>query len=216
LGVDTSIPGKRNFVATSYFEFPDGTLCESEATSFQIEVQPKPVARLSIQDKKINIGEGIALMDLVTSNKSGYWSGENIVYLLTASGENLAYFTANIAGVYKLYYTVRNDYCEQSYLLILKVNADGKAALSDLSYKIKNTSFKMYPNPTTKHVFIDLPDATVYEITLTNISGKVLKQLETNKDETIIDMNLSDLPKGMYMVELKNEFSQSIQKLIVE
>jgi len=216
LGVDTSIPGRRNFVATSYFEFPDGTLCESEAKPFHLEVQPNPVARLSMQNKTININEGIALMDLVTINKSGYWSGKNVIYVMTESGENIAFFLSSAPGAYKLYYTVRNDFCERSYLLIVEVASAGKTALSDLPYKTTNTSFNMYPNPTTKNVFIDLPDETVYQINLTDISGKVVKQLETKMDERIAEINVKDIPKGVYFVALKNALHHKIRKLIVE
>jgi len=215
-GVDTKVPDTYNFWASTYFEFPDGSICESEAIPFYVDIQAKPVAELSMQNKKLDVGEGVALMDMVMTNQSGYWSGENIVYLMTATGENIAYFLANTAGIYKLYYTVRNDFCERSYSLIVKVASAGKAALSNSSYKTKNTSFNMYPNPTSKNVFIDIPDEAVYQISLTNISGKVVKLLETKMDENIIQMSVSDLPKGMYLVELKNASNQMLQKLIIE
>ena len=91
LGVDTNVPAIYNFWASTYFEFPDGSICESEAMPFYVEVQAKPVAELVTSKKVIQVGEGLALMDMVIDNKSGYWSGENIIYLMTASGENIAY-----------------------------------------------------------------------------------------------------------------------------
>jgi len=120
-GVDTEMPDRYNFWATTYFEFPDGSICESEATPFYVEVQAKPEATLSVSNKTMLVGEGMPLMDIVASNRSGYWSGENIIYLMTDSGENIAYFTANSEGAYKLYYTVKNDFCERSYLMIINV-----------------------------------------------------------------------------------------------
>jgi len=217
LGVDTNVSGQYNFWATTYFEFPDGSICESEASPFYVEVKPKPLAELSTQDKKVSIGEGIALMNLVIANKSGFWSGENIIYLMTESGENIAYFTTNTAGIYKLYYTVKNEYCQRSYLVLLKVgNTFAKPSTTLQALKIASLTFNMYPNPTTKNVFIDLPDEAVYQISLTNISGKVVKQFETKMNESIIELNVKDLPKGMYLVELKNESTQMLQKLIIE
>jgi len=121
LGVDTKVPDTYNFWASTYFEFPDGSICESEAMPFYVDVQAKPVAELVTSIKTIQVGEGLALMDFVSDNKSGYWSGENIVYLMTASGENIAYFSSNSIGTYKLYYTVKNDVCEQSYFLLVEV-----------------------------------------------------------------------------------------------
>jgi len=147
LGVDTKMPGTYSFWASTYFEFPDGTICESEVAPFKIDIQQRPIAELSLQNKTINIGEGIALMDLVATNKSGYWSGESIIYLMTANGENIAYFSANTTGVNKLYYTVRNEFCERSYLLIVEVDgASGKpGTIGQMSMPISK-SINIYPN----------------------------------------------------------------------
>jgi len=217
LGVDTNIPNTYNFLTTTYFTFPDGTVCESATAPFHVDVLPKPVAALIVENKEMNIGEGIALMDLVTTNKSGFWSGENITYLMTASGENIAYFATNTAGVYKLYYTVKNDYCERSYLLLITVgNSFAKPSNTQQAQKTTSLAFNVYPNPTASKVFIDLPDEAVYQISLLDISGNVMKQIETNSEEAILEINVEDIPKGMYMIELQNEFSYSIKKLIVE
>lgn len=52
-------------------------------------------------------------------------------------------------------------------------------------------------------VLIILLYQSVYQINLTNILGKIMKQLRMNKDETIMDVNVNDLPKGKYIAELK-------------
>jgi len=215
-GVDTNIPNQYNFLTTTYFTFPDGTICESEASPFFVDVQSKPVAVLNEENKKLNPDEGIALMDLVNTNKSGYWTGENVVYLITASGDNIAYFTANKIGNYKMYYTVRNNYCERSYLLLLRVGNSLAKPLATQQAQKKVSIFNIYPNPASNKIFINLPFETVCQITLTNISGKVVKQFETNVDESIIEMNVADLPKGMYLMELNNTSNQMMQKLIIE
>jgi len=217
LGVDTNVPGKYNFWTTAFFEFPDGSICESEATLFSVDVQPKPVAELSVQNKTVEIGEDIFLMDLVTTQKSGYWSGENVIYLVTDNGENIAYFSASTAGVYKLYYTVKNEFCEQSYLLVVSVgNTIAKPIIVEQTQKPASLSFDIYPNPSKNKVFIGLPDELNYQINLMDISGKVMRHIETKVGEKIIQMNVNGLPNGMYMIELKNEQNHKIQKLIIE
>jgi len=80
----------------------------------------------------------------------------------------------------------------------------------------KEISFSIYPNPTTSKVFIDLPDDANYQVSLRDISGKVIKQVDTNMDERIIEMNVGDLPKGMYIIELKNKQVSSVKKLIIK
>jgi len=76
--------------------------------------------------------------------------------------------------------------------------------------------FKIYPNPTTNKTFIELPSKSAYEINLMDISGNIIKQLETELEATTCELNVSDIPKGMYLVELKNELSSHIQKLVIE
>jgi len=217
LGVDTKVSGQYLFWASTYFEFPDGSICESEAMPFYVNVHAKPVAELSVQNKSVNIGEGIQLMDIVENNMSGYWSGENIVYLITQSGDNMAYFSANQEGIYKLYYTVKNEHCQRSYLMIIEVNgASGKPVTIQQTYKPIFTSFNIYPNPASNKVFIDLPNEAAYQISLTDISGKIVKQLETKIGKSMVEMNVNDLSRGMYLVELKNASNHILQKLIIE
>ena len=77
-------------------------------------------------------------------------------------------------------------------------------------------SFNIYPNPTTGKVWINFPEKANYQIKLINISGKVMKQTQTNRYQKTTEINVGDLPKGIYLIELKNEQTKSIQKLIIE
>ncbi len=231
LAVNTAIPGTRQFWVSQYFDFPNGEICESEATSFQVEIQPKPIATLTVQNISLNIGEGIFLMDVVTNNTSGYWSGENIIHLMTTNGENIPYFSANATKVYKLYYTVKNGYCEQSYLLIVQVvgtlfaNKELMGFAKD-GYRINeaglHNEFSIYPNPSSGKVFIELNYNSKYATTLSvfDIAGKIIYQNLFEGKYTTIDF--SDLAKGIYMVEVQNtnyntiDTYKSIQKLLIE
>jgi len=199
-------------------------LCESEATPFEVNIQAKPFATMSMQNIAVNRGEGINLMDVMTNNKSGYWTGENIVYLMTADGENIPYFSANAAGVYKLYYTVSNDYCERSYLLIVDVGGTGlvqkeEGEFTESDYRIDeaitNQDFTIYPNPSSGKLFIELSDH--YEnnaLSLFDLTGKTLLQSRFKGKHAMID--LSDFAKGMYIIEIQNTNIKSIQKLLIE
>jgi len=77
-------------------------------------------------------------------------------------------------------------------------------------------SFNVYPNPATRKVFIDFLGQSIEQINLMDISGKVMRQIETEATERIIEIDVNDLPKGMYLLELKNEQNHNIKKLIVE
>jgi len=43
-----------------------------------------------------------------------------------------------------------------------------------------------------------------------------MKQAKTEIYESIIELNVDDLPKGIYLVEVKNETGNLVQKLIIE
>lgn len=78
------------------------------------------------------------------------------------------------------------------------------------------STYHIYPNPTSDKVFIDVPKNLMYQISLTNISGKVIKKMETQMNESIIEFDVSVLLKGIYLVELKSESNRIIQKLIIQ
>jgi hypothetical protein len=81
-------------------------------------------------------------------------------------------------------------------------------------------SLTVYPNPAQTQATIAFK-ATVqgsYTITLTDVSGRIVRSMVTDAQagahQVIID--LSDIAKGMYMVELRSDTGTEIQKLVVE
>ena len=60
-------------------------------------------------------------MDFVEENITGYWSGDYISSLATADGKTAWVFSSTEIGLAKLFYTVKNGPCSQSYSLIVQV-----------------------------------------------------------------------------------------------
>jgi hypothetical protein len=81
-------------------------------------------------------------------------------------------------------------------------------------------SLTVYPNPahTQTTIAFKAPVQGSYAITLTDVSGRVVRSIVTTAEagahQVIID--LSDIAKGMYMVELRSDAGTEIQKLMVE
>lgn len=84
------------------------------------------------------------------------------------------------------------------------------------SNKIEYSSFNIYPNPAANLLNIDLPTIGKYQISLIDISGKIVKQTENSLEVATVKMNLSGLSKGIYLLEAKNDISRNIQKLVIE
>ena len=82
------------------------------------------------------------------------------------------------------------------------------------STDVKQSIYNVYPNP-TKGVFTIKLDATEkHDITINNALGKTVYSSTINDVMTTI--NLSSYSKGVYTIELKNNSSTYVEKVIVE
>jgi len=74
----------------------------------------------------------------------------------------------------------------------------------------------VYPNPTSDNLYISNPANERLEITILSSLGKPVKSVKSNQGVTSVD--LSDLPKGIYMVKMVNKTSEKIQmqKVVVK
>jgi hypothetical protein len=59
---------------------------------------------------------------------------------------------------------------------------------------------KVYPNPATDMVYVDVADNSVQQITLVDVTGKVIGTYAVAQDHTAI--NTSSLPAGMYILQM--------------
>jgi hypothetical protein len=72
---------------------------------------------------------------------------------------------------------------------------------------------KIFPNPTTKTINIT-SDKIIKTVSITDINGKIVKQLDINARQCIID--LSSETKAVYFLKLMGEGFVSAQKVILE
>lgn len=92
------------------------------------------------------------------------------------------------------------------YDYILNVGIDEK--------EIKHNRLVVYPNPSSNKLLIKLKDNidTAFELKLIDVRGTVLKQLSITNNRAIID--ISDLPIGLYFIEVFNEKFSYREKII--
>ena len=83
---------------------------------------------------------------------------------------------------------------------------------------VMSTNPKLYPNPTNGKTILklDLLELDKIALTITNIKGQtvLLKNYGAMKGEYLFPLNTSDLPSGIYLVEIKTGSSVEIIKLI--
>lgn len=82
-------------------------------------------------------------------------------------------------------------------------------------FKIQNSEFSVYPNPSSELLNIEL--LRVKENTslqIMDMLGNTLKQMYINTQR--LTFNILDMPKGMYMLKMQNGTSIQVQKLIIQ
>lgn len=105
------------------------------------------------------------------------------------------------------------------YLVIVETCSPAKTALTEQSQeKILSPTLKLYPNPTSDKVFIDLENSQdkPTQITLLDMQGKALQIIEASHLESKAEMDVSNYASGIYLIEIKNNDQTFIEKLIVE
>ncbi len=75
-----------------------------------------------------------------------------------------------------------------------------------------NFSVSLYPNPIKNQEFSIVSSYKITEVIIYNLNGQVIQKIE-NPFETI---NLNNLPKGFYFVNISSENLQTVKKIVVE
>lgn len=121
-GINVTKIGAFKFWVTEFKTFPDGSLCESQASLLKVEIVEQPSAKLSSTKHKAKVNSHLNLMDFVEENTSGYWTGKGVYSATTPNGSTVWFYKVTDTGLSKLYYTVNNKICSKSYLLVIDSN----------------------------------------------------------------------------------------------
>jgi len=78
----------------------------------------------------------------------------------------------------------------------------------------KFVDFQIYPNPTGNILHMVRPTANHAEIKIFNSTGLLVKSLNTNEIETIIDV--STLASGFYLIKLTDTHNSSVKRFVKE
>lgn len=85
---------------------------------------------------------------------------------------------------------------------------------------IENNNFLMYPNPANENVIITLNATQKSEgnVNLFDMKGALVKSINTQlvAGMNSVNLSLTDLPKGMYFVQINSNESTLTKKLIIE
>ena len=97
-------------------------------------------------------------------------------------------------------------------------NIASKQIVKTISKKIdSHNEIKVYPNPTQGIINVELPLSGNWQITASDITGRVIWQQSCTGCEGIIQHKIEG-SKGMYFIKIINTFTgeQTIKKIILE
>jgi hypothetical protein len=156
----------------------------------------------------------------VFEKEANTWTQTAFIY--DAFNKTSEYFgySVGISGDYALVgaYQDSEDENEENYVgaagaaFIFNANEPNTLSVVENNFGLE---FKAYPNPTQGKVFIDFKSVfEAIEISVVNILGQqILKQ--TYNSTSQLDLNFSDLEKGLYIVNLKlNNSTEQVLKII--
>ena len=77
---------------------------------------------------------------------------------------------------------------------------------------------KVYPNPTANFVNVDLPQNEMTgTLSIVSASGQMVRSVQSSEGESSVQMDVQDLPKGVYLVRFVQSDDQVVvKKLIVQ
>ncbi len=95
-----------------------------------------------------------------------------------------------------------------------EVNLTGVTSVSEVNPNL----FSMYPVPTAGEVTLSLDkiSASTFNLAVTSVDGKVVRQEEVRKNSNSFNMDLSDLSNGTYFVRITTDNETSINKIVIE
>ncbi len=164
---------------------------------------------------------------------------------LVFNSNNDLYYIASIFGDNKVhFFRYGYDHCENDGVQIVEPSCCIYRMTDDLSSEnpiksnlpqlnqknqhrlnIQNTSFKIIlsPNPAySDNVSLSLEDSDeklfkdeILSISIFDLNGKVLKNEEVIYTPAPINLNISDLANGVYLISVKSKIGISVEKLII-
>ncbi|WP_396192447.1 T9SS type A sorting domain-containing protein [Flavobacterium sp.] len=122
-----------------------------------------------------------------------------------------ATFTPSTAGIY---YFGWNDISTAQAVATLRLDSINFSSVLSTN-EFSDSKFTVYPNPTKGLVDISNDaDASISSIELSDINGRVVKNIIFNDNQTQID--ISQLSQGMYLMKIVSDKGIAVKKIVKE
>lgn len=111
----------------------------------------------------------------------------------------------------------QNPHIGISYYKLKQLDKDAKVGVEKVitvNFELSNESVLIYPNPVLSDVKIKIGDKRFTKAMLMDVNGKTLGNYTLSANGEISTINLSNFPKGVYLLKLIGDTDQMIRKVI--
>ena len=120
------------------------------------------------------------------------------------------------------YREITNNACVSSGLNENECESTTSVVYGDPSTSNKNLeatiAVSIFPNPTDGKIFLNLKNthkgSTTFKIN--TLDGRVLKAKEVDFSNGVIEFDLSNFPKGIYLIQIQNDETQVVHKIVLQ
>ena len=95
------------------------------------------------------------------------------------------------------------------------ISLESEATLDSLSNAVENSLFRIYPNPSSGMVSIDLYDYPFNHLEILDIVGKRVYFIDKPINRQKLSLNLSHLPNDIYFLKINSGNSVIVQKFLL-
>jgi extracellular elastinolytic metalloproteinase len=120
------------------------------------------------------------------------------------------------------YRAITNEACVSSDLNENECGSATSVVVGDPSTSNQNLASSLgvsiFPNPTDGKVFLKLENTLQGSTTfrLNSLDGRVLKTEEVDFSDGVFEFDLSNFPKGIYLIQIQNEETQIVRKIVLQ
>lgn len=82
--------------------------------------------------------------------------------------------------------------------------------------RLSSRSMSLYPNPTQGHLFIEGGSTSNSTVRIYNLQGQKLSEVNLPPFDEVIGINVSNLPKGMTIVEWESKEGKAVSRLVID
>lgn len=176
----------------------------------QIHNNPTPLTPMMLQGNVTITDEESNILITWVSNALNYEVYRDDVFMAIATSR--VYVDNTIVEGETYCYTVKavNNNCESSISEPICKSAIGLNDLLD-----NEPTITLYPNPTSSKANLNLKGlSTKADIQVLDIQGRILKSYTLNPNTTSLELDLTDLSKGLYHLRIDTKTNTIIKKII--